>query len=713
MAERTNVARVEDTPAGEDGTAGGGTPSAPAAPDWLDIARQAYAGSTSYMDTNYRTMWERNLRQFHSQHPIGSKYLSDNWKGKSRFFRPKTRTTIRKNEAAAAAAYFSTQDVVDIAPMDDSNDMQRASAAFWKEYTNYRLTKSVPWFLLVMGAYQDAQVMGAVCSYQAWDFDEDRPDSELRPLENIRFDPAAKWTDPMGTSPYVIDMIAMYAYEVKEKHEKGGWNAVSDGELSAAKTQAFDSTRAAREKNRTDPKEGGETGIKDFDLVWVHRNVVRRGGVDWLYYTLGTEVLLTEPVDIQSLPEFKWLRKRERPWTFGICILEAHRTMPSGVPELMYQINAELNDNANQRMDNVKLVLNKRYFVRRNRQVDIRSLARNTPGGSTMMDDPEKDVIPQDWNDVTASAYQEQDRLNLDADDLIGSFSGSSVQANRKLNETVGGMNLLSAGATQVGDYTLKVFNETWLEKTLSQMLRMSQRLESDAKIIALAGAKAELVKQYRIVEITEELLTQELSCTVNVGMGATNPINNLERFMAALERLSTVFGQERVAQEMSLTEVSAEIFGKLGYKDGTRFFMDQDDPRIANLTRQVEELTRKLEQKRSPEVDAATAEDKRASAKFKAAQTLKVFIESFFGATQAAEIIAAMPEVAPVADSILQASGYQPPQPAGVDPNIVAPTRPALMGAPAVPKNTSPLEPAIPQSPTAGVNAGIETASA
>ena len=250
MDQRTNVTREPDTAAGEDTTTAGGTQQ-DQAPDWLSIARQAYQGSTSYMDTNYRTMWERNLRQFRSQHPIGSKYLSENWRGKSRFFRPKTRATVRKNEAAAAAAYFSTQSVVDIAAMDDSNDQQRAAAAFWGEYMNYRLTKSVPWFLLLMGAYQDAQVMGAVCSYQCWNYEDDRPDSDLRPLENIRFDPAAKWTDPMGSSPYVIDMVAMYAYAVREK---SGWKEVSDGQLSTARTQAFDSTRAAREGNRTAPR---------------------------------------------------------------------------------------------------------------------------------------------------------------------------------------------------------------------------------------------------------------------------------------------------------------------------------------------------------------------------------------------------------------------------------------------------------------------------
>ena len=71
-------------------------------------------------------------------------------------------------------------------------------------------------------------------------------------------------------------------------------------------------------------------------------------------------------------------------------------------------MQAEINEVANQRIDNVKFAMNKRYWVRRNQQVDIRSITRNVPGSVTMMNDPEKDVKVQETNDVTSSAYQEQ-----------------------------------------------------------------------------------------------------------------------------------------------------------------------------------------------------------------------------------------------------------------------------------------------------------------
>lgn len=692
--------------------------SPPPVTDWLMLSRQAYEGSTTYLDTNLRAQWERNLRQWQSKHPIGSKYLSESNKGKPKFFRPKTRAAIRKHEASAAAAYFSTQDVVDIEAQDDSKNMQRASAALWKEVVNHRLTKSVAWFMTVMGAYQDTMVMGAVVSHQDWDAERDKPDPRLVPLENMRIDPACDWLDPMGTSPYVIELIPMYIYEVRERSERPlkPWHAVSDKAMLAARAQSYDSTRLTRDGNRTDATDSGQTGITDFDIVWVHRVIMRRKGVDQVFYTLGTEALLSDPVPLKE--DYPWLRKFERPYVMGICVIEAHRNYPSGLPELTAQTVAEINDLANARMENVHLVLRKRYFVKRHKQVDIRSLTRGTAGSVTMLDDPEKDVKELNWNDVTQSSYQEQDRLNLDHDDLTGNFNQSTVQANRKLNETVGGMNLANSGAQEIGDYTLKTFTETWMEPALSQILRMEQYRESDETVLLMAGKKADLVEKFGVSEINDELLRQELTLTLDIGMGATNPLNNLEKFMAALANLEKVFGVETVAARLDFDAVSSEVFGKLGFKDGSRFMLDQEDPRVGSLMRTIEELKQKLAQKRSPEVDAAQAGKLRA-------ETMKVIVEAFFGATQGAELVASIPEIAAVADKILEAAGYTPPNPPGIDPNIPvpadgavgAPTGATATGAAAANKygvptprpNTSPQLPAVPASAIAGVNNGIE----
>jgi len=64
------------------------------------------------------------------------------------------------------------------------------------------------------------------------------------------------------------------------------------------------------------------------------------------------------------------------------------------------------------------------------------------------------------------------------------------------------------------------------------------------------------------------------------------------------------------------------------------------------------------------------------------------------------------MPQVAPIADSILQTAGYTPPNPVGVDPNIAYPEQ-AIPPKVDFPSNADPLSPT---SPFEGQEQGIET---
>ncbi|MBT7913359.1 hypothetical protein HN588_05570, partial [Candidatus Bathyarchaeota archaeon] len=203
---------------------------------WLAMSRDAFDTSCDYYDAEVRKQVEKSVSHFHGKHPAGSKYLSAAYKFRSKGFRPKTRAIIRRNEAAAAAALFSTVDAVDIQPELEMDEAQRVSAVLLKDLLAYRLDNSIPWFRTALGAYQDSLTTGTVISHQYWDFEEssnytpitqddgeyvlddeggvaltedrevvsDKPVIELRPVENVRFSPASDWTDPINSSPYLI-----------------------------------------------------------------------------------------------------------------------------------------------------------------------------------------------------------------------------------------------------------------------------------------------------------------------------------------------------------------------------------------------------------------------------------------------------------------------------------------------------------------------------
>lgn len=689
--------------------------------DYLSMAREAFTTSTSFFDAGIRRTAEQSIRQFQGIHPSGSKYHSETYKARSRIFRPKTRTTIRKNEATAAEALFSTMDVVSITAQDPDDEMQQASASVMQELLNYRLKKSIPWFLVSMGAYQDAQTVGVCASYQHWQYDpvkrKDQPCIELLPIENLRIDAGANWADPINSSPYVIRLIPMYVKDVKAKmmtiDEKTGapkWKRMDDARILSAMNKSGDSTRLTRERGRPDSTEQSPA-VRDFAIVWVHQNIIEVDGRDKVFYTLGTEALLTDPVNIEEL----YFHGR-RPFVMGCCILETHKIYPDGVAGITKDTQAEINEIANQRLDNVKFAMNKRYFVRRSKQVDIRSLTRNVPGSVTMLTDLD-DVKVQETNDVTSSSYQEQDRLNLDFDDIAGAFSQSSVQSNRKLNETVGGMNMLTTNANQVSSYQLRTFVETWVEPVLAQLVLLEQHYETDITIMALAGKSANLAQKFGIDEVTDELLMQELTTNVNVGIGSTNPQDQINSFMSGMNNLRSILADGLLEKYgLDVSEVIKELFGKLGYKDGSRFFNTEGvDPRLESAQKMIEQLQQELAQKVNPEMLAKQIEKLDAEIRGLDAKTddtvaskVKKTMDTIFAGMQAGQVVAATPQVAPVADELMRASGYQRPNPMGVDPNFPQPAMAAP--APQIPRNTDPLTPAHPQSPFVGEGQGIET---
>ena len=254
------------------------------------------------------------------------------------------------------------------------------------------------------------------------------------------------------------------------------------------------------------------------------------------------------------------------------------------------------NDIANQRSDNVQLVLNKRYHIRRSANIDINALKRSVPGGSVMMDDPVQDVQIVNTPDVTASSYEEQDRLNVDFDDIAGTFSQATVQTNRNMNETVGGMEMLSSDANAQIEYMIRTFAETWVEPVLRQMIRLEQYYETDDVILEVAvnkaaeegGIGAEIFQRF-MGDDADELLRNEMTIGVNVGIGATDPVKKIERLLIGIRTLGDV--NPDIIAYLNQNEITKEVFGALGYKDSTRFIEEKEGTMLGEMQGRLDQM--------------------------------------------------------------------------------------------------------------------------
>lgn len=613
--------------------------------DWLELSRSCYDNAVDYVQAAHRDDWERNLNLFNNEHPAGSKYNSDAFKRRSRLFRPKVRSYVRKNEAVTAQAFFSTNDVVNISPQNDNDPNQLASAGIMQELLNYRLQKTIPWFRLLVGARQTADIYGITAAKIFWHYAEvedgeevvadengmpiinDKGDIDVQPRmtvvkdepviepiepENILFDPAADWLDPVGSSPYLIVRRPMFAIDVKQmmvdadpKTGQPAWKELDDATLQQGKEEDTADLDDARNMFDGPSRRDTDAPIDDYEVVFVHENFVKRGDQDYHYYTLATVAMLTDPTPVGEV--YLHCKNGDRPVVVGYSNIEAFKPYPSSRVEMLGPLQQESNDLANLRMDALKFSLTPMVKVRRGNKALVPALMNRSPAKVITMDDPATDVIEMAPPPVNSQAYAEQDRINLDFDELAGNFNNSSIQSNRRMNETVGGMAMLSGQSNTLMEYDLRVFSESFVEPVLRQMVHLEQAYETDSVVLALAAEKADLFQKYGINQITDDLLQGELTVNVNVGIGGTDPLMQGRKFALAMQ----TFGQlvsplvqlygPNVLETSGVEAIASEIFGKAGYKDGQRFLNFKDgqgeDPRIQQLQAQLGQMGQIIQQ--------------------------------------------------------------------------------------------------------------------
>lgn len=583
--------------------------------EFLQMVRDAEAQAQMYIAQVNRKSWARVYRAYHQEHFVGSKYRSPQYDNRSKLFIPKTRAAIRKDLAAVAASLFGSLDAVSCLPGNEADPVQRASAAIIQELVNFRTDRasekaSIPWFHVALGARQTSQLTGICLSKQSWklelrrdgleesdEIDEasgermqrevwipdiDRPDCQLIPPENFDIDPAAEWTNPAQSAAYVIIRWPMRIDEIRRKQRdpRMPWNPLTEAQLKGASDSSsmdMQAIRRAREQglDRYDESQTGNT----FDVIWVYENYVRTGGEDWTFLSVGHKYLLTDPRPVREVyPE----QFGQRPLVMGYGAFEAFRIFPMSNAESWQMLQQEANDLRNLTLDAIKQNVMPVAKVVRGRQIDLEQLRRRGQGSAIMVNNKD-DVTWEKVPDISSGVQMMKQQLDIEFDDLAGQQNYGTVADNNALGKTLGGLKLAAGAANAVQEFDIRVWIETWCEPVLSQIVRLIQYYESDPIVLGLCGQKAKLMQKYGISEITDQLLENEVTIRVNVGLGAGDPQQRLAKFQSAVQvampllQLDQKFqtGEKKINSEA----VMEEVFGAAGYRDGGKRFIIEGPP--------------------------------------------------------------------------------------------------------------------------------------
>jgi uncharacterized protein (UPF0254 family) len=168
-------------------------------------------------------------------------------------------------------------------------------------------------------------------------------------------------------------------------------------------------------------------------------------------------------------------------------------------------------------------------------------------------------------------------------DDLAGQFNAGSVQTNRTLNDTVGGLKLIAGASNAVQEFDIRLWIETWAEPALAQVVRLEQYYESDAIILGIAGSRAQLWQKHGVNRITDDLMDHQVTIRINAGLGVGDPQQRLAKFRDATAVFAPLAAQTKEFQtgqvSMNIEEVANEVFGAVGYRDGGKRFLTIQPP--------------------------------------------------------------------------------------------------------------------------------------
>lgn len=600
---------------------------------FLQLVREADSQAQLYINQVNRNAWARSMRAFHNEHFPGSKYQSDDFKNRSKIFVPKTRGAVRKDLAATAASLFGTIDAISCSPGNESDMHQKASASVVQELLNYRTNRTsgkaaLPWFYVALGARQTSVITGVCLSKQSWKLEMrktgsedvnddktgkstgqrrdvwkpfvDRPDSQLIPPENFTIDPAADWTNPAQDAAYLIIKWPMRLDEIraKQKDPRNPWKALTESELRGAGGGAkFDmaAIRRAREQgiDRMDEANNG----KSFEIIWVYETFMRVAGEDWTFLSVEDKCMLTDPRPVRDVyPE----QFGERPLTLGIGSFEAFRLFPMSNVESWQMLQMEVNDLRNLSLDAVKQNVLPVTKVVRGRQVDLDALKRRGQGSSIMVTNKD-DVTWDRPPDVPASVTAMKQALDIEFDDAAGQQNYGTVDANNNLSKTLGGLKLAAGAANAVQEFDIRIWIESWCEPVLAQLVKLIQFYESDPIVLGLCGDRAQLMEKFGVDKITNELLENEVTLRVNVGLGSGDPSQRLAKFSDATNVAMPLLEKSPRFQsgEMSIDEVAVmdEVFGAVGYRDGGKRFIKMGPPKSNPMQQpQLDNLMAKTE---------------------------------------------------------------------------------------------------------------------
>ena len=473
-------------------------------PKDFDKIRQCVSNAESWRDNNYTELWKRCLKQYRSRRPQQEA-------GRSNIFVPYTFMQVEVIKARIAESLFNAHPYLTVLPRED-NDTAMAehvqSLLSWQFQDRLDLERIFSEHLLA-----DIAIFGTAVSYTGWlrrtrktkhrakvEKGLTYPDTEepvmgedglpmmvkvtdiLEEEETVYDDPIVQkidlfdfFTDPMSSS---IEDARFCGHRewlskkvIEELEESAGWSVDWNKVTPDQTTEGGKRIRAdiGSGKDISQDDSGNDNGMYKVTHYWEDdRHVV----------IIGDSAC--------ALDEGNPFWHGMKPYDKCCYVTLSGEFYGMGIPEILFDLQSELNTNRNQRIDYMSMALRRMWKLRRNCGLTARDLVWRQ-GGVIQVEEMD-DVQEIQVQPLPASAFSHEDVVKQDMRDATGCHDiimGLGYNANETATTTMTKDNNASIRFKDV----VKAVVQDLLVPIARKCVSLDQQFLSEERLIRLSSS--------------------------------------------------------------------------------------------------------------------------------------------------------------------------------------------------------------------------------
>lgn len=477
-------------------------------------------------------------------------------KGRSNLFIPYTYHLIETVVPRIISAMFASRPFIGVYPVGAGDEL---GAKANERLLDYQLTQKMKFKRVMHDVIKEALIFGTAITKQTWRLD-------TRKVTNKAFEPNEEDPDLVEINEYEKEVVTYddpyilhidyddfirdpYGKDIDDCRYAGNrlWETPVDlkrkAELGVYDEDAVEEALAGLQNY--------ESGvIKRLTSVGLGNNpqrqvakVVEIWTNEWVVSVANDKVVLRSepnPLYRKNIPFTKWVDNPVPHEFEGIGEIEA-------IEGLQY----ELNTTRNQRIDNVSLIINKMYKILRTADIDPKQLVSRSAGFIEV--DSMEDIEELKFQDVTASAYNEESIIKTDMDKTVGVYDivRGGVPERR---ETATTSSIRSESANQRFQIKIENMEMTSLVDMAQQLIALNQQFIDRERVVRVLDEDG-----YYFVNITPEELIGQFDA-VPAG-SAVEPVVNKEIRQDKLIQLYNVLKDSPFVNHAALVKRMFEAF--------------------------------------------------------------------------------------------------------------------------------------------------------